>query len=58
MRKFISAVILGTALLALGGCGNSKTGDSAPEATTQTAAEETSQVQPIELNAEGVHHPR
>ena len=52
MRKFISAVILGTALLALGGCGNSKTGDSAPEATTQTAAEETSQVQPIELNAE------
>ena len=48
MRKFISAAILAAALLALGGCGNSK--DNAPEATT-AAESQTGQSQTINIDA-------
>ncbi len=48
MRKFVSAMILGAALLALGGCGNSK--DNAPESTTE-AGGETAQIHDIDIDA-------
>ena len=48
MRKFISAAILAAALLALGGCGNSK--DNAPEATT-AAESQIGQSQTINIDA-------
>lgn len=50
MRKFMSAIVLGTVLFALGGCGNS--GDSAPESTTQATNGETAQYETIDVNAE------
>lgn len=49
MRKFISAIVLSMALLALGGCGNSK--ENASETTTQAADSETAQVQTIDIDA-------
>ncbi len=42
MKKYVSAVIFGAALLALGGCGNSNS--DAPEATTESSGE-TAQIQ-------------
>lgn len=48
MRKYVSAVIFGAALLALGGCGNSN--NDAPEATTE-ASGETAQIQDIDIDA-------
>lgn len=48
MRKFVAAAMFGAALLALGGCGNSKS--DAPEATTG-ADGETAQIQQIDLDA-------
>lgn len=48
MKKFISAVMFGAALLALGGCGNSN--DNAPESTTE-ASGESAQIQDIDIDA-------
>lgn len=49
MKKFISLAVLAVAMLTLGGCGQSK--DKAPEATTQSASEETAEIVPVEINA-------
>ena len=45
MKKFISLAVLAVAMLAFAGCGQSK--DKAPEATTQSASEETAEIIPV-----------
>lgn len=50
MRKFMSVIVFGTVLFALGGCGNS--GDSASEATTQAADGETAQYETVDIDAD------